>query len=117
MFIVFFPTPSRHLKSHSELPCPWSFPNPLLRHVPQLYSAPWCPHSAAAIALGGEHPPLAGRVPAWPCAPVQRAAVPAGHAGVGLGAHASPVRFREDQVTKIGAALSALARLAQFKAG
>lgn len=68
----------------------------------------------SAVRIRGQHPPLAGSVSAGPHAPPQRPALPAGHAGVRVDTHATPLRLREDQVKEAAAAAAAVALSSGF---
>lgn len=69
------------------------------RHLPQQHYSPLRPPvSTSALAVRGQHPPIAGGLPFGPCSPVQRPALPTGHGGGGMDTHAPPIRLREDQV-------------------
>lgn len=69
------------------------------RHLPQQHYGLLGPSvSTSALAVGGQHPPVVGGLPAGAGPPVQRPALPTGHGGGGVDAHAPPVRLREDQV-------------------
>lgn len=71
----------------------------VFRHFPQQHYDPVGPLvSASALAVGGQHPPVTGGVPAGARPPLQRPALPTGHGGGGVDAHAPPVRLGEDQV-------------------
>ena len=71
----------------------------LLRHLPRRHGGPLgAPGGTPALAVGGQHPPVAGGLPAGASPPVQRPALPTGHGGGGVDAHAPPVRLRKDQV-------------------
>lgn len=56
------------------------------------------PSSPPARSNGGQSSPYAGGVSFRPLSPHKRATVSADHAGVSLGAHASPIRLGKDQV-------------------
>lgn len=71
----------------------------LFRHLPQQHYGPLGPPvSTSALAVRGQHPPVVGGLPTRAGSPVQRPALPTGHGGGGVDAHAPPVRLREDQV-------------------
>lgn len=71
----------------------------LLRHLPQQhYDLIGAPFGTTALAVRGQHPPIVGGLPAGAGSPVQRPALPTGHGGGGVDAHAPPIRLREDQV-------------------
>ena len=85
--------------SHLISPLPALSPLSVFRHLPQQHYGLLGPSvSTSALAVGGQHPPVVGGLPAGAGPPFQRPALPTGHGGGGVDAHAPPVRLREDQV-------------------
>ena len=70
----------------------------LCRHLLQFVCGARDACCPSAVRVGSQHPPVTRGLSTRPHPSPQRPAVPAGHAGVCLDTHATPLRLWEDQV-------------------